>query len=243
MITCIAIDDEPIALSIIQEYCRRIGDMELQTFTSPVAGMASIAETRPDIVFLDIEMNGYNGIALARQLPANCCLIFTTAYAQYALDGFEVDAVDFLHKPIFFPRFERAVAKARAWLDARREPQNDVFDKPSAEPNLFNDTIILKSEHKNVMINLGDIELVEAMDNYVKVFRRNLSTVISQITMKEMEEILPSDRFVRVHRSYIVALSAIDRFSSRQLYLVGHKQPIPVGRKYNEIFSKIYNSL
>lgn len=243
MITCIAIDDEPIALSIIQEYCRRIGDMELQTFTSPVAGMASIAETCPDIVFLDIEMNGYNGIALARQLPANCCLIFTTAYAQYALDGFEVDAVDFLHKPIFFPRFERAVAKARAWLDARREPQNDVFDKPGAEPNLFNDTIILKSEHKNVMINLGDIELVEAMDNYVKVFRRNLSTVISQITMKEMEEILPSDRFVRVHRSYIVALSAIDRFSSRQLYLVGHKQPIPVGRKYNEIFCKIYNSL
>lgn len=85
MITCIAIDDEPIALSIIQEYCRRIGDMELQTFTSPVAGMASIAETCPDIVFLDIEMNGYNGIALARQLPANCCLIFTTRSMRWTV--------------------------------------------------------------------------------------------------------------------------------------------------------------
>ena len=104
MIKCVAIDDEPIALSIIKEYCNRYGDIELDCFTSPLAGMEYIRSTGADIVFLDIEMNSYNGLALAKELPAGTCLIFTTAYASYALEGFNVDAVDFLHKPIFYHR-------------------------------------------------------------------------------------------------------------------------------------------
>ena len=94
-----------------------------------------------------------------------------------------------------------------------------------------------------MVINLRDIDYVEAMDNYVKVFRKGLSTVISQITMKEMEEILPSEQFLRVHRSYIVSLEMIERFSNRMIYLTGRKQPIPVGRKYNETFNNIYNAI
>lgn len=234
MIRCVAIDDEPIALSIIQEYCHRSGNMEIECFTSPVAGMEYILATQPDIVFLDIEMNSHNGMALAKQLPDRCCVIFTTAYAQYALEGFEVDAVDFLHKPIFYPRFQRAIAKAQVWLDGKRKSWNE-----SAAPEI----ISLKSEHKHVPVCLKDIMLVEAMDNYVKVFREGQSTVISQITMKEMEDMLPPDRFVRVHRSFIVALGAIDRFSNRMLYIKGHKQPVPIGRKYNEAFNNIYNSI
>ena len=105
MIKCVAIDDEPIALSIIQEYCKRYGDIDLQCFTSPIAGMDCIRSTRPDIVFLDIEMNSHNGLTLAKELPAGTCLIFTTAFSHYAIDGFNVDAVDFLHKPIFYPRY------------------------------------------------------------------------------------------------------------------------------------------
>ena len=116
MIKCVAIDDEPIALSIIQEYCSRYGGIELKCFTSPIAGMDYIRENKPDIVFLDIEMNSHNGVTLAKELPAGTCLIFTTAYANYALDGFNVDAVDFLHKPIFYPRFEKAMAKARIFI-------------------------------------------------------------------------------------------------------------------------------
>lgn len=230
MIRCVAIDDEPIALSIIKEYCNRIGDVEIECFTSPIAGMEYIKASHPDIVFLDIEMNSHNGIALARQLPENCCLIFTTAYAQYALEGFEVDAVDFLHKPIFFPRFERAMAKARVWLEGKNT-------KKTAE------MISLKSEHKTVLINTSDITVVEAMDNYVKVFRNGLPTIISQITMKEMEEMLPADRFVRVHRSFIVSIDAIDSFSNRQVYIRDHRIPVPVGRKYNDTFSKVYKLL
>lgn len=228
MIRCIAIDDEPIALSIIQEYCKQYGDIDLETYTSPIAGMERVKSICPDIVFLDIEMNSHNGVALARELPMGTCLIFTTAYSQYALDGFNVDAVDFLHKPIFYPRFERAMEKAIKWLGKKE-------DKPQRE------TITLKVEHKNVVVDIDDITFIEAMDNYVKVFRRGLPMVLSQITMKDMESILPTDRFNRVHRSFIVSLNAIDKFSNRKIYLLNSDRTIPVGRKYIETFNNLYN--
>ena len=170
------------------------------------AGMERVRSARPDIVFLDIEMNSHNGVDLARELPEGTCLIFTTAYSQYALDGFDVDAVDFLHKPIFYPRFERAMQKAVKWMD-----RNDVRTQ--------RDTITLKVEYKNVVVNIDDITFIEAMDNYVKVYRRGLPMILSQITMKEMEAALPPDRFNRVHRSFIVALNAICKFSNRKIYI------------------------
>lgn len=228
MIKCIAIDDEPIALSIIQEYCKNYGEVDLETYTSPIAGMERIKSVCPDIVFLDIEMNSHNGVTLARELPAGTCLIFTTAYSQYALDGFNVDAIDFLHKPIFYPRFERAMEKAIKWI-GRKE------DKPQRK------IITLKVEHKNVVVDIDDITFIEAMDNYVKVFRRGLPMVLSQITMKDMESILPADRFNRVHRSFIVSLNAIDKFSNRKIYLLNSDRTIPVGRKYIDTFNNLYN--
>ena len=229
MIRCVAIDDEPIALSIIREYCKKYGNIELECFTSPIAGMECIGSTRPDIVFLDIEMNSHNGVTLARRLPPGTCLVFTTAYSQYALDGFDVDAVDFLHKPIFYPRFERAMEKAMLRLDRleSRAPRRE--------------TITLKVEHKNVVIDIDDITFIEAMDNYVKVFRKNLPTVLSQITMKETESLLPENRFIRVHRSFIVALDAIDRFSNRKIIIRNLDRHIPVGRKYTESFNDLYD--
>ncbi len=229
MIRCVAIDDEPIALSIIREYCKKYGNIELECFTSPIAGMECIGSTRPDIVFLDIEMNSHNGVTLARRLPPGTCLVFTTAYSQYALDGFDVDAVDFLHKPIFYPRFERAMEKALLRLERleSRAPRRE--------------TITLKVEHKNVVIDIDDITFIEAMDNYVKVFRKNLPTVLSQITMKETESLLPEDRFIRVHRSFIIALDAIDRFSNRKIFIRDLDRHIPVGRKYTESFNDLYD--
>lgn len=229
MIRCIAIDDEPIALSIIQEYCKRYGNIELQCFTSPLAGMECIKSTHPDLVFLDIEMNSHNGIELAKELPDGTCLIFTTAFSQYALDGFNVDAVDFLHKPIFYPRFERALEKAKVFM--RHDNDNE---KPSG-------SITLKVEHKNVIINLSDIIVIEAMDNYVKIYRRDLPMIVPQITMKEMETILPSDGFIRVHRSFIVSVASIEKFSNRTIYLKRYPRPIPVGRKYTEAFNNLNN--
>lgn len=228
MIKCVAIDDEPIALSIIQEYCRRYGDIALKCFTSPVDGMEYIKTTFPDIVFLDIEMNSHNGITMAKELPENTCLIFTTAYSQYALDGFNVDAVDFLHKPVFYPRFERAMQKAMLLVNAKESHTKK------------RDTITLKVEYKTVVVDVDDISYVEAMDNYVKVFRPSQPTLISQITMKEMESLLPTNRFIRVHRSFIVSLDSIDKFSNRRIFLKNYDKYIPVGRTYNDSFNNLY---
>lgn len=228
MIKCIAIDDEPIALSIIREYCRRYGDISLEVFTSPVAGMERVRATRPDIVFMDIEMNSHNGMALARELPPGTCLIFTTAYSQYALEGFNADAVDFLHKPVFYPRFVQALEKAKRWLG-------------NGEAMAHRNTIMFKVEHKNVVVDVDDITFIEAMDNYVKVYRRGMSMVLSQITMKETMTMLPPDMFIRVHRSYIVSLNAIEKFSNRKIYLRNSDRTIPVGRKYVEEFNNLFN--
>lgn len=231
MIKCVAIDDEPIALSILQEYCRKYGDIELKCFTSPIEGMECVESFRPDIVFLDIEMNSHNGLELAKSLPAGTCLIFTTAFSQYALEGFEMDAIDFLHKPIFYPRFERSMEKALKWID-----KNGVVP-------VRRDTITLKVEHKNAVIDIDDVLFIEAMDNYVKVYRKDKPMVLSQITMKEMEEKLPGDRFFRVHRSFIVSLNAIEQFSNRKIFIRNNMKPIPVGRKYIDSFKNIYNIL
>ena len=125
MLKCIAIDDEPIALNIIESYCQQHGEIQLETFTSPQEGMNRIKEISPDIVFMDIEMTGYSGIELAKELPADSALIFTTAYANYALEGFDVDAVDFLHKPYFYERFCRAIQKAEQW---QRQWMNRSWD-------------------------------------------------------------------------------------------------------------------
>lgn len=228
MIKCVAIDDEPIALSIIKEYCHRYGDIDLKCFTSPVDGMECIHSSRPDIVFLDIEMNSHNGVELAKELPAGTCLIFTTAYANYALDGFNVDAVDFLHKPIFYPRFEKAVEKARKFIR-------------HAETDPLAGYITLKAGHKNIVVCLKDIIVVEAMDNYVKIFRNNLPTVVPQITMKELEAMLPADCFIRIHRSFIIAVSYIEKFSNRTVYMRNFPNPIPAGRKYVTSFNSLNN--
>ncbi len=229
MIKCVAIDDEPIALSILQEYCRRYGDIDLQCFTSPIKGMACVKSTLPDIVFLDIEMNSHNGVELAKEMPEETCIIFTTAYSQYALDGFNVDAVDFLHKPVFYPRFEHAMQKALIMVNSKRGQREK------------RNTITLKAEYKTIVIDVNDISYIEAMDNYVKVFRRGLTTIVSQITMKEMESLLPPDSFIRVHRSFIVGLDAIEKFSNRQIFLKNYDRYIPIGRTYNEAFNNLYN--
>lgn len=230
MITCVAIDDEPIALEIIKDHCNRRGDISLECFTSPADGLAHIHRTKPDLVFLDVEMNSHNGLELARELPEGTLLIFTTAFSQYALDGFDMNAIDFLHKPIFYERFARAMDKVAAWKA-----------KEGAAP-AYRDTLTVKSEYKNVVIDLDTIDYVEAMDNYVKIYRRGLPTIVSQITMREVESRLPAERFIRVHRSFIVALDGIDRFSNRKIYLRGITTPIPVGRTYNDSFQRLYDA-
>lgn len=223
MIRCIAIDDEPIALSIIRQYCERRGNIVLETYSAPRLGMQRIREQCPDIVFLDIEMNGVSGLELARRLPATCCLIFTTAYAHYALDGFEVNAVDFLHKPYFYERFDRAMQKAEEWLQL-----HDLLRVSASSSR----QLVLKSDYKNVSIPVDTILYVESIDNYVKVHLFDGSSVLSKIPLRSVEDQLPEETFIRIHRSFVVPRNRIAKFSRSVVVLTKNGESLPVGKKY-----------
>lgn len=219
----IAIDDEPIALSIIERYCARRGGITLETFSTPRLGMQRIREWLPDVVLLDIEMNGTSGIELARQLPPSCCLIFTTAFAHYALDGFEVNAVDFLHKPYFYERFDRAMQKAGEWL--RMHDLLRTSESPARQ-------LILKSEYKNVTVSVNTILYIESVDNYVKLHLADDTSVLSKMPLRTIEEQLPPGEFIRIHRSFLVARCRISRFSRAEVTLTKGGKVLPIGKKY-----------
>lgn len=217
-ITCIAIDDEPMALLVIEQFCRRRGGMELLTFSEPHLGIEEIGRLRPDLVFLDIEMNGVSGLDIAAQLPRDCCLIFTTGHARYALDGFNLDAVDFLHKPFAYERFEMAVDKA-----LRRIAQL----RPAAEENL-----VVKQEYKSVSIPLDQILYIEALGNYCKIFCTDGHCILSHAGLKSLQSMLPADRFLRIHRSYVVALDRVAGFNRTSVSLKHSDVSLPVGDSY-----------
>ena len=219
----IAIDDEPIALEIVRRYCERSGGMELETYSSPRVGMKRIRECHPDVVLLDIEMNGTSGIELAKQIPPSCCLIFTTAYAHYALDGFEVNAVDFLHKPYFYERFERAMQKAQQWIH-----MHDLLRASKSSER----QLMLKSDYKTIAVSIDNILYVESVDNYVKVHLADGSSLLSKIPLHIVESQLPQDEFIRIHRSFLVARCRIASFSRSEIIMDKDGKSLPVGRKY-----------
>lgn len=217
-ITCVAIDDEPMALLVVEQFCRRKGGMELTTFSEPRVGLEEICRRKPDLVFLDIQMNSLNGLEIADRLPRECCFIFTTAYAEYALDGFYLDAVDFLHKPFSYERFEVAVEKALRRIRARR---------PSAPESL-----VVKQEYNNVSIPLADILYVEALGNYVKIVRASGGHVLTRTNLKAIMDLLPADRFLRIHRSYVVPVASVVSFTRSRVVLKGGGDGLPVGAQY-----------
>ena len=219
---CIAIDDEPMALEVIKNFCQRMDDMELDTFTNPLVGIEHVKRKHPDLLFLDVKMGEVNGVSLAKEIPQGTFLVFTTAFAQYAVDGFDLNAVDFLHKPFSFSRFEKAVNKVQ---------QAIKLVNYSAAPPLEGQEITVKVEYKNVTVQLGSILYIQAMDNYVKIYTVDSRPVITQMSMKALETMLPENEFVRVHKSYIVPRHRIESYSRTQLTLTGGTE-IPVGRAY-----------
>lgn len=223
-VTCIAIDDEPLALLVIEQFCKRMGGLELQTFDNPEVGFERVRQVKPQIVFLDIEMEGMNGIEIAHQLPEDCYLIFTTAHAQYALDGFELNAVDFLHKPFSYERFERAVQKSLVLLEK-------TYEK----------FIRVKQEYNNINIPLDKILYVETMENYIRIFLVDGDCVTSRMSLKTLQEMLPPQDFIRIHRCFLVAKNKIASFSRKEVYLSSKdKEPLPIGRLYaNEVLREL----
>ncbi|WP_304487772.1 LytR/AlgR family response regulator transcription factor [Duncaniella muris] len=221
---CVAIDDEPLALDIISKFCGRFGGIELSAYSDPAEGIEVIKKGDFDLAFLDVEMEGINGLEIAAAVPPEACFIFTTAYLDYAFDGFNLNAVDYLHKPFAYDRFKLAVEKAIKKLDYNEHVQADKC-------------IVVKQEYNNVSIPVADIAYVEAMEGYSKIFRTDGSCTLSRVILKTIGAMLPQKKFLRIHRSFIVAVDKIRSFS-RQSVTLTNGQTIPVGRQYSALLSE-----
>lgn len=220
-IICVAIDDEPMALSVISGFCSRKGGFSLRTFNDPQEALRQLDEIRPELIFLDIEMGEVSGLEVARRLPEGCVVIFTTAYAQYALDGYDLGVVDFLHKPFSYSRFEKAVAKASSIIEYRRSKKSSR-------------TIMVKEDYLNVPIPVSEIIYIEAMNNYCHIFRTGNVCTQTRMTLKSLIDLLPSEDFVRIHRSFVVASDKVSSFNRREVVLATGKV-LPVGRQYADM--------
>jgi DNA-binding LytR/AlgR family response regulator len=231
MLSCIAIDDEPLALEVIKKYIAKIYFLELKgSFTDPVEAKRVIESSQIDILFLDIQMPDLNGIELSRMIGSkNTAVIFTTAFSEYAVEGFNVDAIDYLLKPIEYDRFLKAVYKAKEYIDyLNNQEMQDGY-------------IFVKSDYQMVKVNLKDILYIEGLDDYIKIFLPHRS-ILTLMTLKTITQKLPSKEFLRVHRSYIVPISKIENVSKSKIRIADRE--IPIGVSYSEsFFSAMENKL
>jgi len=229
-IRCIAIDDEPLALTILGDYASRIPVLDLiATFTNPAEASDFIIQEKPDLLFLDIQMPEIRGLDFIRTLQHKPLIILTTAYAEYALQGYNLDVTDYLLKPIPFERFLQAVNKAMRLLS----PPGQA-DPPKPEK----DYLFVKSGYKSVKVNFSDIIYIEGMREYVTIYTSDRKLVRLD-TMKNMESILPEGKFIRIHKSYIVNLDHVKSYYGNviETILTG----LPVGRAYKEKLGAIFS--
>lgn len=231
---CIAVDDEPLALDIIENHLANFDDFELVAkCNNAIEASERIKNQEVDLIFLDIQMPEISGISFAKSLEKPPMIIFTTAYSEYAIDGFELQAVDYLLKPISLERFEVAIGKAREYNQLR----NQKVAPESAE--MDSEHIFVKANQKLIKIRYDEIQYVEAFADYVKIYIPEKRIVTLQ-TMKKMEQKLPSNLFQRVHRSYIVGLKHIDSYSTSDVEVAGVKMPI--GKNYKNAFIDLMKS-
>lgn len=227
---CIIVDDEPIARRGMQRLAERHNDIEIcNVFASAEEAVNFIADTAPDLIFLDIQMPGLSGIELARRLPDNVMVIFTTAYSEYALESYDLNAIDYLVKPIDPERFDRAVEKARIYSRLQASEVNDTDNTDTCV--VAPEHLIVKSDRRFVRLRFSDIKFIEGLKDYVVV---NLTDrkIITRITIKGIEALLPADKFIRVNKSYIVNTDYIEAFDSNDV-VIGTLE-IAIGQTYKE---------
>jgi len=231
-INCIAIDDEPLALDIIRDYCSRVPFLDLEkTFDNALDSIEYIRNHNLDLIFLDIQMEELSGIQLMYALKQRPYVIFTTAYDSYALQGFELDVMDYLLKPISFERFVKGVNKVyeKIQLDRKENaPQDDVPGIVPGDPFFF-----VKTETRIEKIRFADVLYIEGMGDYWRIITTT-KKIMSLLNYKKLEEILPQNQFVRVHKSFIVALDKIDSVERNRIKI--GDQLIPISETFRKIF-------
>ena len=241
MINVIIVDDEPLALDVLETYIEKIPDLNLITKCSnALEANAALKEHDIDLMFLDIQMPQLTGVDFLRTLAKPPKVIFTTAYANYAVEGFELNAVDYLLKPISLDRFMKAVNKAQEQISLEK---NDGSATSVAAPVAKGeDFIFVKADKKLIKVNYDDIVYIEGLKDYV-IIRLNASRIITLQTMKSLEEKLPTSTFKRIHRSYIVNINKIQAVQGNMVEVIEKNVPkhIPIGKNYREELLKIVN--
>jgi DNA-binding LytR/AlgR family response regulator len=223
----VIVDDEPLAHQVLLEYAGRINQLVLvrQFYSSPEA-LSYLSANTPDILFLDIEMPELSGVDLLKQLPNKPLTIFITAFLNYSLEGYELGVLDYLVKPVRFERFELAMSRAIQFLQLQRL-QQEIEQKVSGAS-----TLLIKSGNKKVVVRRSDVTHVQAMKDYIIIYGGAEKYVVRS-TMKEVEELLGSSDFMRVHKSFIVARDKINFYGGNKIEFPGFE--IPVGRKYKSL--------
>lgn len=236
MISTIAIDDEPLALKLVCNYIEKTPSLELiNSFDNPMDAIDFLRENNIELVFLDIHMPDLSGVEFARLLDKKTKVIFTTAYDNYALEGFKLDAVDYLLKPFGYKDFLKAAEKAEKLIGYEQA------EKTKEEISSNNEFLFLKSEYKIRRINFNDILYVEGLKDYVKVFlRHGEKPIMSLSSLKALEKKLPESKFMRIHRSFIVNLEKIEIIERSRI--VFGKVYIPVSEQYKERFQAFVNN-
>jgi len=237
MISCVVVDDKPLAIDILNDYISKVPDLSLVfSSTNPLDALEYILKNEVDLVFLDIQMPQLNGVQFMKIVQGKCKVILTTAYTEYALDGFENDAIDYVLKPISFERFYKAVQKAQHYFNAKKVPQ---VVAQVIEGSHSVDYIFVKTEYKLIKINIDDILYIEGMQNYVAIYTKT-EKIISLQNMKKMEEQLPKKQFARVHKSYMVSLNKINSIERSRIYITD--AVIPLGDVYRDGFYQLISA-
>jgi two-component system LytT family response regulator len=226
MIRCIALDDEPLALDIINAFINKIPGFSLiKSFTDVFEATAFLKSSEVDLIFLDINMPDVNGIKFFQSLENPPSLVFTTAYSQYAVQGFEMEAIDYLLKPFSFDRFEAALKKTK-----------EFFELKSLKNKKEEEAIFVRAEYSLVKIEVSEIQYIESLGDYIKIYV-GAKPIVTHSTMKSILEKLPQGKFSRVHRSFVVPHAKIDSIRNRKIY-IGTTQ-IPVGDTYLDALNKL----
>jgi DNA-binding LytR/AlgR family response regulator len=233
MIRCIAIDDEPLALKQMVDYISKTPFLELEgAFESALSALSFLQQNEVDLMFVDINMPDLDGMGFVKSLNNPPKVIFTTAYSEYALEGFKVDAVDYLLKPIGYSDFLKAAEKAQQRLGTK------PFLNPQIEGN--DEFLFIKSEYKIIRVNLSDIKYVEGMREYVRIHLENQKPLMALMSMKKLEDYLPQQLFMRVHRSFIVNLKKVTTVERFRI-VFDDKVYIPVSEQYKPKFLEFLN--
>ena len=233
-IRCAVVDDEPLALGLIASYVKKTPFLELTgTYSSAVQAMHELPSHPADLLFLDIQMPELNGLDFSRMVNPGTRIVFTTAFEQYAIDGYRVNALDYLQKPVSYAEFLQAANKALEWfklLDGQKEKAEDDSD-----------SIFVKSEYNLLRVELGKILYIEGLKDYVKIYEEYADKpLLSLMSMKALEESLPPARFIRVHRSFIVQKSKIRAVEHNRIVMLDQRV-IPIGDSYREKFLTFLN--